>query len=339
MTISLVLALASLTQSAHPAPPAPARIDARVAVSGAGLALTLALPPRSPGQRVAAVVLLPGSGCLVRGQSQAFADAFLRAGFAVVSFDKRGCGASTGSWLRASLDDMAADGRAIFDWLKDREEIDPKRAGIVGVSQGGWVGPLVVSARPEAAFFIGLTGGGVSPRAIEEFDYDRKLQHAGVVGADLAEARKAVATYLAYLAGDVPRAEIAGLLEAGKTRPWYKVLGLHRVMPDESFREAWAWVPRMDPIPALQAMKLPVLALIGGLDRDPAAEVKAWQAGLARNASPRTEIRVFPGSGHVLTVGDQHKEGAFNVEALDAMAAWAATVAGVRTSRDPASVP
>lgn len=191
--------------------------------------------------------------------------------------------------LRASLDDMDDDGRTLFDWLKVRDEVDPRRVGIVGVSQGGWVGPLVAASRPEAAFLIGLTGGGMSPRAIEEFDYERKLSHGGVVGTELANALKAVATYLAYLAGDVPRAEIMGLLEAGKVQSWYAVLGLHRVLPDESFRAAWAWVPRMDPLPSIRSLRLPVLAIIGGLDREPAVEVNAWQAGLAKNASPRRE--------------------------------------------------
>lgn len=326
MKIPLVLALSILPSTVAAGPLDAVRVDSKVAVSGAELAITLALPARSSEERVAAVLLLPGSGCLVRGQSQAFAEAFLRAGLAVVTFDKRGCGASTGSWLRASLDDMAADGRALFDWLKGREEVNPRSVGIVGVSQGGWVGPLVASARPETAFFIGLTGGGLSPRAIEEFDYERKLAHAGVIGTELATARKAVATYLAYLAGDAPLAEIAGQLEAGKSQSWYAVLGLHRVLPDESLRAAWAWVPRTDPLPAIRGLRLPVLAIIGGLDREPAAEVKAWQAGLAPNPSPRTEIRVVPGSGHVLTTGDAHKVGAFNLPALDAMAAWAASI-------------
>lgn len=328
MKIPLILALIALPAAAVPAPLDVQRVDARVAVSGAELAVTLTVPSRGPLERVAAVVLLPGSGCLVRAQAQAFVDAFLRARIAVVTFDKRGCGASSGSWLRASLDDMAADGRSLLDWLRARDEVDSKRVGLVGVSQGGWVGPLVASTRPEVAFFIGLTGGGLSPRATEEFDYERKLAHAGVTGAELTNARKAVAAYFAYLAGDAPRAEITSLLEAGKAQTWYQVLGLHRVLPDESFRAAWAWVPSLDPLPSIRSLRMPVLAIVGGLDRDPATEVKAWQTGLAGNGSPRTEIRVVPGAGHVLTIGGAHKEGSFNLQALDAMAAWAASVVG-----------
>ncbi len=326
MSIPLTLALAAFPSLASAAPPSAVAVESRIPVSGADLAVTLALPKRNEGERVAAVLMLPGSGCMVRAQSQAFADAFLRTGMAVLTFDKRGCGNSTGSWLRTSLDDMAADARTLFDWLKGREEVDPLRVGIVGVSQGGWVAPLLATARPEAAFLIGLTGGALTPRAIETFDYDRKLAHAGINGPDLESARRAVGSYLAYLAGEAPRSQIVGLLEEGKTRPWYPVLGLDRVLPDESFRAVWAWVPTFDPLPSIRSLRLPVLAIIGGLDRDPAAEVKAWQAGLSGNAHPKTEIRVVPSSGHVLTVGDAHKAGAFNVPALDAMAAWAASI-------------
>jgi pimeloyl-ACP methyl ester carboxylesterase len=326
MTIAFTLALAALSSPASAAPSAVVAVESTVAVSGADLAVTLAVPKRKAGERVAAVLVLPGSGCLVRAQSQAFADAFLRAGLAVLTFDKRGCGASTGSWLKSSLDDMASDARTLFDWLEAREEIDRGSIGVVGVSQGGWVGPLLAAARPGTAFLIGLTGGALTPRAVETFDYERKLAHGGIEGSDLESARKAVRAYLAYLAGEAPRSEVVGLLGEGKSRPWYPLLGLERVLPDESFRAAWAWVPTFDPLPSIRALRLPVLAIIGGLDRDPAAEVKAWQTGLSGNPNPRTEIRVAPGSGHVLTLGDAHKPGAFNVPGLDAMAAWAASI-------------
>jgi pimeloyl-ACP methyl ester carboxylesterase len=116
---------------------------------------------------------------------------------------------------------------------------------------------------------------------------------------------------------------VTRLLESGKDRSWPADLGIERVLPSEAQRPAWAWVAAFDPQASISSLRLPVLALIGGRDRDPAMEVKAWQAALVANGDPRTEIRVVPGAGHVLTIGGTHMRGIFNEQALDAMAAWA----------------
>ena len=308
--------------------------EARVVVSGAELAVTLSFPDASPGARVPAVVLLPGSGPSTRAESAPLARPFLDAGFAVLTFDKRGCGSSTGSWLTSSLEDMAADGRLLLDWVKARSEVDAARVGIMGVSQGGWVAPLVALGRSDVAFLIALTGGGVSPRVIERFDYERRLELAGVRDADLLAARAAIDAYFAFLSGAIPQAAVTRLLESGKDRSWPADLGIARVLPSDAQRPAWSWVATFDPRPSLSSLQLPVLAMIGGRDRDPSMEVKDWQAALAANGNPRTEIRVAPGSGHVLTLGGSHMRGVFNEQALDGMAAWAM---GVVRSPSPAA--
>jgi pimeloyl-ACP methyl ester carboxylesterase len=288
------------------------------------LAVTFSMPAAAV--RPPAVLILPGSGPATRQDARAFTEAFLRSGLAVLSFDKRGCGASTGAWTSSSLEDMAADGRVLLDWLRARPEIDPGRVGLSGHSQGGWVAPLVASGRTDVAFLIALTGGAVSPRTIETFDAERRLQRSGVEGAALAKARGALAAYFRYLAGEQPRAAIEAQLDAGRGEAWATALGLERVLPGESSRAAWAWVATFDPLPSLRTLRLPVLAVIGGRDRDPAVEVAAWLAGLAENGDPRTEVRVVPADGHVLSTGASHTHGSIDAEALDRVAAWAASI-------------
>ncbi len=328
------MVLSALVAVLAPGPPA---LASRVPVRGAELAITLARPATGAGKRVPAVLILPGSGPSTRSKSQPFAEPFLRAGLAVLTFDKRGCGESTGSWLTSSLEDMAKDGQVLLDWLKARPDIDGAGVGLVGVSQGGWVAPLVASGRTDVAFVIGLTGGGVSPRVIERFDYERRLERAAVQGADLEVARKTIDAYFAYLSGEVSQTAVTSLLEAGKDRSWPGDLGISRVLPSEAQRPAWSWVATFDPGPSVRALRVPVLALIGGRDRDPALETAAWQAALTTNPDPRTEIRVVPGAGHVLTVGGTHLKGIFNTQALGAMAAWAAGVARPRAPSVPGS--
>ena len=297
-----------------------------VPVDGAQLAVSLTLPALRANQKAPAVLILPGSGPSTRHESRYFAEAFARAGFIALTFDKRGCGASTGSWLKASLDDMARDGASLLDWLRTRPEADATRTGVVGVSQGGWVAPLVASQRSDLSFLIALTGSGISPRATETFDYERRLRQLNVQGDHLNAARKTIEAYFSYLDGKTPLATVEALLKSGGSSGWSAALGIGRVLPDERLRPFWSWVATFDPLPSIQKLRIPVLVLIGGQDRDPATEVSVWQQGLSTNENAVTEIRVVPDAGHVLSKGSSHMLGNFNEAALDAMAAWASHV-------------
>src|SRR5512145_3351031 len=60
-------------------------------------------------------------------------------GIAVLLFDRRGSGQSAGNFETASFDTLAGDGRAAVEYLQSREDIDKKRIGLFGISQGGWI--------------------------------------------------------------------------------------------------------------------------------------------------------------------------------------------------------
>ena len=61
--------------------------------------------------------------------------------------------------------------------------------GVWGISQAGWVIPHAAARAPNAfAFAIVITGGGVKPLEVEIQDYSAALDHAGITGADKAEA-------------------------------------------------------------------------------------------------------------------------------------------------------
>jgi hypothetical protein len=113
--------------------------DGPVALAG-----TLCIP-RAPGWHPA-VVLLQGSGGETRwGTNRFIADRFARAGIAALVYDKRGSGASTGDWKMSSYDDLANDAIAGIDLLASRPDIDAKRIGLHGHSEGGIIAPIAVS--------------------------------------------------------------------------------------------------------------------------------------------------------------------------------------------------
>jgi dipeptidyl aminopeptidase/acylaminoacyl peptidase len=135
------------------------------ASGGATLAGSLRLPA-TPG-RHPAVVYVHGSGPGTRNQISLLAHFFLHRGIAVLGYDKRGVGRSTGDWRRIDFPELASDALAAVNFLRGRPDIDPKRVGLYGISQGGWVVSLAASRSAEVAFFISHSGPGVSPKKQE----------------------------------------------------------------------------------------------------------------------------------------------------------------------------
>ena len=108
-----------------------------------------------------AIILVHGSGPENREYILPFARFLIRHGMAVLGYDKRGVGGSTGDWNTASFDDLAGDVVAAFDYLKTRSDIDRRQIGLLGVSQAGWIMPLAAVRAKDLAFLISISGAGV----------------------------------------------------------------------------------------------------------------------------------------------------------------------------------
>jgi alpha-beta hydrolase superfamily lysophospholipase len=130
--------------------------DVSFASAGETLAGSLLLPA-GPGPFPAAL-LITGSGPLDRnsdhrrlpiGVSRQLAEALATMGIASLRYDKRGVGASTGTFLAAGLTDNVADARAALDTLAGRPEIDPARLFVVGHSEGALIA-IALAAQNDA---------------------------------------------------------------------------------------------------------------------------------------------------------------------------------------------
>ena len=132
------------------------------------LAGTLTVP-RTTGPHPA-VIMISGSGPNTR-DSEAFgfktfriiADHLSRNGIAVLRYDGRGVGNSTGEdgWGYTS-EDFAGDTLSALKSLQKRSDIDPKQIGLIGHSEGGRIAPLVASLSKDVAFIILMAGFGMT---------------------------------------------------------------------------------------------------------------------------------------------------------------------------------
>lgn len=130
------------------------------------LAGTLTIPKGDGPWPVA--ILISGSGPQNRNEELmehkpflVIADHLTRQGIAVLRYDDRGIGESTGSFQTATSDDFARDALAAVTFLQERKDIRQNKIGLIGHSEGGMVAPMVASKSDKVGFIILLAGPGV----------------------------------------------------------------------------------------------------------------------------------------------------------------------------------
>ena len=123
------------------------------------------LRPQGPGP-FPAVVLVHGSIRGTRDSADLWGAFFASQGLAVLSYDKRGVGESTGKYVRSAdeenLQALAGDALAGVAWLRMRVDVDGRRIGLLGGSQAGWTIPLAASESSDVAFAAIQSGPAMS---------------------------------------------------------------------------------------------------------------------------------------------------------------------------------
>lgn len=116
-----------------------------------------------------AVVLVSGSGPNDRDETLmghkpflVLSDYLTRRGIAVLRYDDRGVFQSTGNHQAATSRDFADDAVAAIHFLKTRKELNPKRLGIIGHSEGGMIAPMAAVDCEDVSFIVLLAGPGVN---------------------------------------------------------------------------------------------------------------------------------------------------------------------------------
>lgn len=137
--------------------------------------------------KYAAVVLVTGSGKQDRDESlfghkpfAVIADYLTRNGFAVLRYDERGVGKSTGDFSRATTMDFTLDALEAVRFLKSRPDVIVDKVGIIGHSEGGVVAPLAASISTDVNFIIMLAGLGVPGDELLAMQYRALMKAEGM---------------------------------------------------------------------------------------------------------------------------------------------------------------
>ncbi len=130
---------------------------------GISLAGTLTFP--NNGMDFPTVILISGSGPQDRNEEVfehkpfwVLADYLTKNGIAVLRYDDRGVGKSTGDFSKATSIDFARDVVAAISYLKTRKEVNLNKIGLIGHSEGGVIAPMIAAENKDIAFIVAMAG-------------------------------------------------------------------------------------------------------------------------------------------------------------------------------------
>ncbi|HYD02530.1 MAG TPA: alpha/beta fold hydrolase [Phycisphaerales bacterium] len=270
------------------------------------------------------------------------ADALARAGIASLRVDDRGFGGARDPLGKAATTDtFARDAAAGVEFLARQAEIDPRRIGLLGHSEGGLIAPAVAAAHPSSVSCIVLLAApGVPGSEVLERQMIAILRAGGASQRqlDLAEARQKT-TLSAILAGDraAARASVrAGIAETNSVtgQPALEGDELESAIDSAMQTLESPWMLHFltrDPRSALRKTTCPTLVLNGGKDAQVVASQNVPEVvkALLESGNTHVTVRVFPHLNHLFqpcrTGGvDEYGriETTFDAEALATIVDW-----------------
>lgn len=307
-----------------PKPPFPYKSE-DVIYNGNGLQYggTITIPQGNG--KFPAVLLITGSGAQDRDEAifnhkpfAVIADALTRDGFVVLRVDDRGIGNSTGDFTTSTTADFVKDVNASLDYLKSRSEVNDKKVGLLGHSEGAMIAPVVASQRKDVDFIVLLAAPGVKIIDLMTEQNAAVLKSAGVPDAAI-ENFKPVYNQVVTAIINAPDTATARLNTLQIVNSWYaktdtatlQALGFNSPDSKEQYAKtmvvalsnAWfKYFMKFDPQPYLSDLKkVKVLALNGSKDIQVVSRqnLPAVNAALQKGRTRTFETKELPGLNHL----------------------------------------
>ncbi|MGZ8829583.1 MAG: alpha/beta hydrolase family protein [Thermoanaerobaculia bacterium] len=258
-----------------------------------------------------AVVLIHGSHGPSREDLRGPATLFARNGIAALIYDKRDLGADQRREHRYSFQELADDARAAVRLLKQHGDIDPARIGVFGISEGGWVAPIVASDNSDVAFVITVSAPAVSYAAVEDAMTRAQLRAEGRPQSDIGRAIRLLHRVNDYVRFRGDGAALTRDLEDASRESWAHNIALPRTTPsEEEIRNDVRWRELdLDAGAYWRRVHVPVFAAWGDHDPHPVAESEStMRTALALAGNGEVTLRVFPNATHELLVATRPGE-------------------------------
>ena len=233
------------------------------------LAGTLTLPKKEG--VYPAVILISGSGPQNRNEEilghkpfLVLADYLTKKGFAVLRYDDRGVGKSEGDFSTATSADFATDVESAFAYLKTRKEINTKKIGLIGHSEGGLIASMVASKNKDIRFIILLAGPGLRGDKLLLLQKEKIERAMGTPESEILQGQKVFSELYQMMAEKKEGSQLKNYLTNQKDLP-LKEGDINAVV--NQLNSNWMrYYINYDPATALSKTKCALLALNGEND-------------------------------------------------------------------------
>ncbi|WP_316812969.1 alpha/beta hydrolase family protein [Pedobacter heparinus] len=317
---------------------------------GHSLSGTLSLPANGKASKI--VILITGSGPQNRNAELApynhrpflvLSDYLTRQGIAVLRYDDRGVGKSTGVFAKATTADFADDAEAAVNYIFSRADLKNMAIGLAGHSEGGMIAPIVASRNPKVKFVVLMAAPGIPVYQLYAQQIDNAMKLAGTP-AD--EAAKKMATNLRIFtamkdAAELPMEQAALTVELA-LRKEFDLLPVEALDSEtkatviqhtlSNYRTPWfRYFIGFDPAIYLTKVKCPVLAINGSLDFQvaPTENLAGIKTAMEKAGNKKFEIVPMEGLNHLFQKAATgaaseygHIKETFNPAALQKISAW-----------------
>lgn len=285
------------------------------------------------------IVLVSGSGQQNRDEEifqhkpfLVLADYLASRGIAVLRFDDRGVGASTGALDSADTRIFAEDAEAMFDAARKSPYVDTNRLGIGGHSEGGAIAPMVAARNNDVKFVVMLAGQGCTGLDVMLQQNEAIYCASGISDSLLAIRIACMRDLFALPAGSSLKEykAVVARHSDGLAKEQLDGIGLGRgaaAAAKQQMDSRWMQTfITLDPAEYLPLVKCPVLALNGSSDCQVLAGPNQQRI---KQLCPKADCRTLPGLNHLFqhsTTGapDEYTliEETFSTEAMKTVADW-----------------
>ncbi len=271
------------------------------------------------------LILITGSGQQDRDETlmghkpfAVIADAFTKNGYGVLRIDDRGIGKSTGNFKESTSEDFANDVEEHLAYIKTKPNINLKKIGLLGHSEGGIIAPMVAARNKDISFLILLAAPGIP---ISELMTNQNKDVLKSTGID----DEVISTYLPLYkkllteitsSKDIETAKKTALIEVQK---WRKTSSKEQVkattnITDSNSEKAyvatmvntlstpwWKFFANYKPQTNLEKIRCPVLVLNGGSDIQVSAQpnINGIRTALQKANNSLVTVNVFPKMNHL----------------------------------------
>ena len=283
--------------------------------TGDTLAGTLTLP-NEPGDYIA-LILVSGSGPQNRDEELlghkpflVLSDYLTRNGIAVLRYDDRGIGKSTGNFRSATSQDFATDALAAVEFLKTKSEIN--KIGIAGHSEGGLIAPMAAVKSDDVDFIVLMAGPGIRGDSVLILQTELIMKANGESDETIQRNLKIYRSIYKELLSDKSGAQLNqelkiilteafGLLsekeKEGSGNEEMFIEGQLKSLLNPWFR----YFIKYNPYPKLKKIQCPVLAINGEKDLQvpPKENLSAIENALKEGGNKNYRIVEMPGLNHI----------------------------------------